>query len=176
MTKTQKKETKIKESEENEKSLDKELENCEKQKAEYLAGWQRAQADFSNYKKEEIERVKNLAFYIQEEIILKILEILDNFDRAEKNTSEILENDFVPKIKNSIDGFLQIKTQIKNFLKSYDVEEIKSIGEKFDPNFHEVIEEINTKDKESGIIIKEIQKGYSIHGKILRAAKVKVAK
>jgi Molecular chaperone GrpE (heat shock protein) len=78
----------------------------------------------------------------------------------------------MPEIK----GFLQIKKQILEFLKKYGVEEIKSVGEKFDPVFHEVVEEIDTDKFETGTIVEEIQKGYKINGRVLRPARVKVAK
>ena len=128
-----------------------ELGECQKQRDEYLAGWQRARADLLNYKKEEIERIGELIKYVGEEIILKILPILDNFELAEKNSS----------------GFSQIKIQLKDLLKSYGVEEIKSEG-KFDPQIHEVVGESEK--------FEEVQKGYTINGRLLRPAKVKVAK
>ncbi len=56
------------------------------------------------------------------------------------------------------------------------LEEIKTIGEKFDPNLHEAVGEIESKDKESGIIVEEIQKGYKTDGRLLRPAKVKVVR
>ena len=146
------------------------LEECEKKKEEYLAGWQRARADFLNYKKEEMQRIGALVGMSQAEIILKLLPILDNFDIIEEKLSDDLKNN--PEVK----GILQIKTQIQDFLKKYGIEEIKSLGKKFDPNFHEVVEQIEIKEKESGIIIEETQKGYTLQGKIIRAAKVKVAK
>ena len=71
---------------------------------------------------------------------------------------------------------MQIKNQILNFLKEQGVEEIKSVGERFDPNFHEVVEEVKVEGKEPGTIVEEIQKGYKIDGRLLRPAKVKVAK
>ena len=148
----------------------KELEKCEKQKQEYLAGWQRARADFLNYKKEETERIGQVLFFGLSEIVLKILPILDNFNRAEKKLPVDLKNN--PDIK----GILQIKSQIDDFLKNYKIEEMKTIGKKFDPNFHEAVEQIEAKGKEKGIIVEEIQKGYLIQGKVLRPAKVKVAK
>jgi molecular chaperone GrpE len=150
--------------------LKKKLEECERKASEYLAGWQRARADLLNYRKEELERVGELIKYADVGIILKILPILDNFEMAEKKLPENLKND------ENIKGVLLIKNQIQDFLKSQDVEEIKSVGEKFDPNWHEVVEEIEKKDKEAGIIIEEIQKGYKIHGRLLRPARVKVAK
>jgi len=166
--------------------LKKKLEECQKLKEEYLAGWQRARADFLNYKKEEIERIEEILKYGGEEFILKILPILDNFDLAEKKLPEDLKNN------DSIKGLLQIKTQILDFLRIQGVEEIKTIGEKFDPNFHEAVEqveesklssspiadarEVEVKDKDSGIIVEEVQKGYKINGRLLRPAKVKVVK
>lgn len=152
------------------KELKKKLEECQKQKDEYLAGWQRARADFLNYKKEEMERIGQFLKYANEDLILKILPILDNIYIAEKKIPEELKD------SQWIQGFLKIKNQFENFLKEQGIEEIKSLGEKFDPNFQEVVEEVETKDKESGIIIEEIQKGYKLRGKIVRPAKVKVVK
>jgi len=150
--------------------LKKQLEECEKFKEEYLAGWQRERADFLNYKKEEMERIGDILKYANEGLILKILPILDNFEIAEKKLPEDLKNN------DNVKGLLMIKNQILEFLKSQGLEEIKSEGEKFDPHLMEVIEEIEIKDKESGIIIEEVQKGYKINGRLLRPAKVKVTK
>jgi molecular chaperone GrpE len=150
--------------------LKKKLEECEKQKCEYLTGWQRERAGFLNHKKEEMESVKELLKYANESFILKILPILDNFEVIDKKLPENLKKD------ESVKGLLMIKNQILDFLKAQGVEEIKSIGEKFNPNFHEVVEEIEAKDKQPGTIIEEIQKGYKINGRLLRPAKVKVTK
>ncbi len=151
-------------------ALQKKLNECQKLKNEYLAGWQRARADFLNYKKEELERIGELIKYAGTGLILKILPILDNFEIAEKKLPEDFKND------KNVRGILQIKNQIQDFLKNQGVEEIKSLGEEFDPNFHEVVEEIEAKNKKSGTIIEEIQKGYKINDRLLRPAKVKVVK
>ena len=150
--------------------LKKKLEDCQKKSEEYLAGWQRSRADFLNYKKEEMERISELFKYGAEELILKILPILDNLEIAEKKLPEDLKNN------ENVKGFLQIKSQFQDFLKLQGVEEIKSAGEKFNANWHEVVEEAEAKDKEAGIIIEEVQKGYKINGRLLRPAKVKVTK
>ena len=151
-------------------SLQKKVEACEKVKKEYLAGWQRARADFLNYKKEEMERIGEILKYAGEELVLKILPVLDNFEKAEKEIPKEKKED------NCIEGLLKIKIQLHDFLKNMNVEEIKSVGKKFDPNFHEAVEEIEQKDKEPGIIIEETQKGYLMNGNLLRPAKVKVAR
>jgi len=150
--------------------LKKKLEECEKLKSEYLAGWQRARADLLNYKKDEIERIDELIKYADVGIILKILPILDNFEIVEKNLPENLKND------KNIKGILQIKTQLQDFFKNQGLEEIKTVGERFDPNFHEIVEEVEKKDCQPGTVIEEIQKGYKINGRLLRPAKVRVAK
>ena len=103
-------------------------------------------------------------------LIFNFLPILDNFEKAEKETPEDLKNNQYFK------GLLQIKNQIQDFLKNQGVKEIESVGKKFDLNLHEIVVEIELKDKEPGIIVEEIQKGYLIEDKLLRVAKVKIAK
>lgn len=168
----------------------KQLEDCQKLKDEYLAGWQRSRADLLNYKKEEMERIAGLMPYVNEELILKILPILDNFEIVEQKLPEDLKNN------ESVKGILQIKNQLEDFLKNQGLDEIKTIGELFDPNFHEVVEEIaeigSPPAKEAGVVgeedkspsspfaearvIEEVQKGYTINGRLLRPARVKVSK
>jgi len=160
MTEDIKEENKIednkKEKELNIEEFKKLLEECQKQKDEYLAGWQRQRADFLNYKKEEMERIGELLKYAGEEMVLKLLPILDNFDIADKTLPEDL------KKNDNIKGLLQIKNQILDFLKNHGVEEIKTAGEKFDPNIMEAVE----KEEEE-------RKGYKISGRLLRPAKIK---
>ncbi|MCK5044296.1 nucleotide exchange factor GrpE [Candidatus Parcubacteria bacterium] len=150
-----------------EKKQDK-LKECEKQRDEYLAGWQRAKADFMNYKKEESARINEILKYKQEEMVLNDLLILDNFALAEKIMPEDLKKD------PNVDGLLKIKIQLKNYLKSQGLEEITALNSQFDPNFCEVIEEVKA-EEESGTVVEEVQKGYILDGKVIRPAKVKVS-
>ena len=101
-----------------------ELAECEQKAAEYLAGWQRSRADFLNYKKEEMERISDLLNYAREEMILKVLPILDSFELAEVRLSDDFKKD------DNIKGFLQIRMQLKDFLRGLGLEEIKAAGEK----------------------------------------------
>ena len=135
------------------------LEECEKKAAEYLAGWQRERADFLNYKKEEMERVGELLKYAGEEMILKLLPVLDNFEIAERKLPDNLKDDA------NVKGLLQIKIQLQDFLKNMGLEEIKIEGDKFDPNFMEAVEK---KEEE--------RKGYKINGRLIRPVKVKIVK
>lgn len=146
------------------------LEKCEKEKQEYLAGWQRTQADFLNYKKDEIQRIKEILNYGRQEWILNILPILDNFYLVEKNLSEDLKDN------EYIKGIFQIKKQFEEFLKNQGIEEIKiKIGDNFDPNLHEIVEQIDTKEKKDKII-EIIEKGYKMQDKVIKPVKVKVEK
>lgn len=150
--------------------LKKKLEECEKLKNEYLTGWQRERADFLNYKRDEWERLEGILKFAGEGLILKILPILDNFEIVTKKLPEDL------KSNENVKGLLQIKAQLQNFIKSQGVEEIESLGKKFDPNLMEIFEVVAKSGVNSGIVIEEIQKGYKIHGKVLRPARVKISK
>ena len=150
--------------------LKKELEICQKKRDEYLSGWQRARADFINHKKEELERMGEIVKFATEEMILRALPILDNFYLIEKRLPENLKED------ENVKGILQVKNQLLEFLKSHGVEEIKCQGQKFDPNFQEAVEMVEKEDVESGQVIEEVQKGYTLNSKVIRPAKVKVVK
>lgn len=150
--------------------LNKKLEICNKEKEEYLDGWKRSKADFSNYKSSELERIKKISDYTEEMIISEIIEIADSFDMAEDSIpiNEKENNDFVK-------GFLQIKNKLNVFFRKMEVQEIVCLGKDFDPNHHEAIEIVEAKGK-SGTIFEEILKGYTRKGKLLRASKVRVIK
>ena len=136
---------------------------------QYLDGWKRAKADFLNYKKGEENRIQDRVGYSNQKMILNIILILDNIYILENNIPKDLESN------EWIQGFLQVKNQILNFLKEYNVKEIQGVGEQFDPQFHEAVEMIEDKS-ESGAIIEERQKGYTINDKVIRASKVIISK
>jgi len=150
--------------------LEKEIQECKKLKEEYLAGWQRAKADFLNYKSKELEKTTEILEYSFREFIIKILPILDNLENAKKHIPlDIKKNEWVK-------GVLQIQNQFKSFLEQCGVEKIQTLGKKFDPNFFESVGHMETEGKESGEVIEEIQKGYTLNGKVIRPAKVKIVK
>lgn len=147
-----------------------ELAICQKTAQEYLEGWKRERAEFINYKKNEKENVETVVKFSNEKLILKLLEVLDNFEIAEKKLPDDL------KSNEWVAGVLNIKQLLIDILKKENVEEIKSVGEKFDPRFHEAIYQEEVAGKESGEIIEEIRKGYILNSKVIRPAQVKVAK
>ena len=151
--------------------LEKKFEECEKLKNEYLAGWQRARADFVNYKKEEDLSIKATASFMVTGIIREILSILDSFEIIEGKIPKNLKDDI------NVKGILQIKNQILNLLKKERVEVIAvKKGDDFNPSLHEAIEEVTDENMESGKIIEEVRKGYVRENRIIVPARVKITK
>lgn len=139
------------------KKLKEKLDHCQKEKQEYLSGWQRAQADFVNYKRRQEEQMAEWSKMLGEGLIRDILPVLDSLEKAED------------------EGGVLVKKQLLKILEKHGLEQIKAVGEKFDTNYHEAVEEIES-EKDSGIVTEEAQKGYMLNGKVIRAAKVKVNK
>ncbi len=154
----------------NKEKLLSDFEKCKKQAEEYLAGWKRAKADLINYKKRQEEVVQEFIKFANQDLILELLPMLDNFRLAAQHLPKELEN------SEWVKGVFQIKNQLENLLKTRGIEEIKSVGEKFNPELHESVEEVESSDKKEGMIVEEVQKGYKLNGKVIRAARVKVVK
>ena len=143
-----------------------ELTKCQKQRDEYLEGWKRAKADFINYQKEEVKRFEAIIKFANEELIKDLILVLDSFDLSLT----------VFEVQGSAEkGMYLVRSQLEDILKKRGLEPIKAIGEKFNPAFHEAITEIEAK-AEPGIIVEEIEKGYKLNGKVIRPARVKIAK
>ncbi len=151
------------------KNIQKEVAELQDKVNELTLGWQRTQADFVNYKKQAEEDRLRIIKCANEELLLEILPILDNFQLAAKHLPDNLTND------NWAQGIKQIEKQFENILFDFGLEKITAIGEVFNPELHEAVEEVDS-DKKSGIITEEILSGYKYHDIILRPSKVKVAK
>lgn len=152
-----------------EKPIKETLEECSKKKEEYFAGWQREKADFINYKSKEMERLAGILSATKENMILELIPVLDNFRLAEKTIPEKERN-------KNVMGLLLIKKQLEDYLKSSGLEEIDCINKKFDPSMHEAVGETGGKNIEPGTVILEVEKGYTLNGKLIRPAKVKISK
>ncbi|NMB09006.1 MAG: nucleotide exchange factor GrpE [Tissierellia bacterium] len=143
-----------------------ELEKKEKEIKELSDRLLRLQADFINYKNRVKKEKENIYSYATEDLMIQILPILDNFERA-------LEN------KESHNGFYQgvemIYNQLIEILKSNGLKEIECLGECFDPNFHHAVFMEKVEDTEEGTILEILQKGYMLKDKVIRPSMVKVA-
>lgn len=141
------------------KRIKEKLKQCREEKAKYLENWQRAQADFINYRKMQEERNAEYKKYAKQGLLRELLLVIDTLEAAAVHIKEVNV----------------IKMQMSKILKENGVEEIKAMGEKFDPHLHEAIEHIES-DKPDDEILEVVQKGYKLNVKILRVAIVKTSK
>jgi len=138
----------------------------EKEKAEnYLANWQRSQADLENYIKRAEQEKSETVEFANTILILDLLPILDDFERALVSLPVELDE------QNWTEGIKLIYNKLKAILETQGLAEIKAKGEYFDPYFHEAAGQL---EGEEGIIIEEIRKGYRFRGKLLRPSMVMV--
>lgn len=164
----------------NDKTEIDELEKCRKQvdlasgrADEYLNNWKRERADFINYKKDEGKRLEEFVKFANEGLILEFLDIVDDLELAAKHEA-------------NMESIKQIVKKTSELLKKYNVERIKTDGQ-FNPELHEAISttefldplkqgQETTPGEESGDKIEEIRAGYTMHGRIIRSARVKIIK
>ena len=138
----------------------------EKAKAEgYLANWQRAQADFINYKRRSEQEKEEISKFANASLMLNLLPILDDLERAFTSIPPHLAR------LTWADGIRLIERKLQASLEVQGLSPIKALGETFDPKFHEAA--MHGKGKE-GIDIEELQKGYKLHDRVIRPAMVVV--
>jgi molecular chaperone GrpE len=130
-----------------------------------LAGWQRAQADFINYKRRNEQEKEEVGQLANSLLILNLLPILDDLERAFSSIP--------PSIKNLswLDGVKLIERKLWAILEAQGLAQIKALGEPFDPKFHEAVRQDKGKE---GIVIEEVQKGYQLGDRIIRPTMVVV--
>lgn len=128
----------------------------------------RLQADFTNYKRRAEADKKEYITMGTTKIALKLLEVVDNFERAIEHDNEEKGAFF--------DGIVMIKNQLVDVLKSEDIVEMNVLHKKFDPNFHHAVLTEDSDEFEEDTVIEVLQKGYLIKDKILRPAMVKVSR
>ena len=126
----------------------------------------RLQADFVNYKNRTEREKSNSIILANEGLILKLLPVLDNFNRAFTHVN--VEDE-------TVKGFVMIKEQFEAILKSEMVEEIESDGAVFDPNLHNAVMTESKDGVDSGIVLETFEKGYKIKDKVIRPSMVKVS-
>jgi len=140
----------------------------EREKAEsYLANWQRAQADFTNYKRRSEQEKKEISQLANSVLILNLLPVLDDLERA---LASIPPN---PDKLSWLDGIRLIERKLRASLEAQGLSPIKAVGEPFDPHLHAAVRQADGKE---GIVIEEVQKGYKLYDRVLRPAMVVVGK
>jgi molecular chaperone GrpE len=129
-------------------------------------------AEIENMRRRNEREKENLLKYGNEKVLSGLIGVVDNFDL----TVNALRADNDDKIKNIVKGIDMIRNQFLDVLKQNGLNQVEALGKKFDPNFHEALSQAPAEGKEDEEIIQVYQQGYSLNGRLIRAAKVVVAK
>ena len=129
----------------------------------------RALADFENFKKRKEAEVDQFKQYANEKLILEFLPVVDSFDRA-------FEQAGTGQGEEMLSGFQLIHKQFLSILDKLGVSPFDSLNQPFDPNLHMAVSQEEREDVESNMIVREFQKGYKLHDRVIRPAMVVVCK
>ncbi|MFH1652272.1 MAG: nucleotide exchange factor GrpE [Chloroflexota bacterium] len=146
-------------------SLEQALAEEKEKAANYLASWQRAQADFSNYKRRTEQERAEFANAVKANVVYGLLPILDNLERALEAVPPELESN------SWVEGVRLLTRHFQSVLEAQGVSPINALGEPFDPQFHEAVRQDKGRE---GIVIAEVQKGYKLNDNLIRPSMVVV--
>lgn len=130
-----------------------------------LAGWQRAQADFINYRRRTEQEKGEISKFARAELVTALLPVLDNLERAFDSIPGALAED------GWVDGIKHIARDLQSVLEAQGLARIEAVGEPFDPNVHEAVMH---GPGEEGIVVAEVKKGYKFGDRVIRPAAVVV--
>ncbi len=148
--------------------LEKQMDGLQKEKEDTFLQLQRVSADYANYQKRAPKQIDESVRYEKEKIIKSLLPGLDNFEHILKNMADVDDS--------HLKGVQIVYDQMLDILKSHNVEQIKALGEKFDPNLHQAMMRKADDQVEDEIVLEEFQKGYQLNGRVIRPSKVVVNK
>ena len=150
------------------KALEKDLQKTKNELAEQKDSFVRLQAETDNFRKRLSREKDEFSQYANERLFKELIPIFDNLERALEDPS----ND-TKSLKERLEMILK---QFSSFLEKEKVEQIKAIGEKFDPTVHEVLTSEESNEHEENTIISEFVKGYTINNRVLRPSQVVISK
>lgn len=136
---------------------------------EYQQRALRTQADFDNFRKRTQKEKEDFAKYASSKLITELLPIIDNFDRAISAAGDNAE------IESFAKGVSMIFRQLEGVLKAEGLEAMDTVGQPFNPEFHQAIMQVESDEYEEGTVVEEVQKGYMLKDRVLRPAMVKVS-
>ncbi|RKY61541.1 MAG: nucleotide exchange factor GrpE [Candidatus Latescibacterota bacterium] len=151
--------------------LKEELEQAKAEAAENYDKWLRAVAELDNYRKRTARQMEALVRTATEDLVVQLLPVLDDFERALDHTSEGEEVG-----KAFVDGVRMIYEKFRRVIEGQGVCAIGEVGEKFDPEYHEALMQVENPEHPPGTVAQVVQKGYKMGDKVIRHAKVIVSK
>jgi molecular chaperone GrpE len=151
------------------------LENLKEKGAKADEHWERllrTTADFDNFKKRAAREKQDAIKYANENLLQKLIPVLDNFDMAMSATQST-----AGETQQSLQtGVAMILQQLRSAVQEAGLEEIDAAGKVFDPNLHEAVSQKETSDAPDGSVLQQLRKGYKLKDRLLRPATVVVAK
>ncbi len=156
-------------------NIDDELEELKKENKKLKEDFLRAYADAENTKRRCTQEIEKNNKYAISSFAKNLLSVADNLDRALKSIPEDKKDD-CEHLKNLLTGVELTNNELMKVFDKFGIKKMEVINTKFDPNFHQVIQEVEDKTKPAGTIISELQTGYMINDRILREAMVIVTK
>lgn len=129
----------------------------------------RTLADFDNFRRRQREETSRLTGVAREELICKLLPIMDNFERTLRASEE------QHSYESLVEGVSLTLRQLNDMLRSQGVEPIEAKGEEFNPELHEAVMRVESDEYPDNTVVDELEKGYTLNGKVLRPARVRVA-
>ncbi len=151
------------------KKLRQDYKECQSERAEYLAGWQRARADYLNLKKETEKAKEDWIKFAKADLLFDLISLADNFEMAFANKEA-----WQTAPENWRQGIEYIYNQLQVLLSNNGLLVINRLGEVFDPSQEEAIANSPTSSEQVGRVLEVVKKGYILNGKVLRPAQVKV--
>lgn len=127
----------------------------------------RLQADFENFKRRTNQEKDQLASFVKADVMKDLFPVLDNFERA-------LSAPATDETKAFLDGFVMIHQNLMDMLSKHGLATIDAVGKPFDPNFHQAIMRVESEEYEDDMVCEVLQTGYTVDGKTVRPAMVKV--
>ncbi len=152
-----------------ESGTQKEIETMEAKANEYLAGWQRAKADYANLQRDADSKLADLRKYAGAAFVSDLLPVIDTFRKAMEQPPEDAG------AKQWVEGIGHIRAQLEKVLAKAGVTMIDGTGTPFDPMLHEAMLQQPTEGAEPGSVVQILEPGYRMHDRVLRPAKVTVA-
>jgi len=146
-----------------------ELEKLQAELQEQQQRTLRVQADFDNFRRRTQKEKEDLGKYASSKLITELLPVIDNFERALQASEEN------PEFESFSKGVSMIFRQLESVLATEGLSAMKSVGEPFNPEYHQAIMQVESDEYEEGIVVEEVQKGYMLKDKVLRPAMVKVS-
>ena len=143
---------------------------CEKERDEYKDKYLRAHAEVDNTLKRMTKSREDYVKFANEDLISELLYVMDNFDRA------LGHMDGSRKLESVIEGIKMIQKQFHLLLEARGVRKIESVGQNFDPKFHDAVEHVESENEMKDKVVEEVQTGYLLNERLLRPASVKVGK